>query len=110
MARLTADFRVKALIRRVHDAAGSAMVLARGDATAGGVLALVEAPGDRVPVILERGLGDASGLVRSGPVDGDAMAITDYWQRRRARDPDLWVVEVIVADGERFVAETIAAS
>ena len=31
----------------------------------------------------------------------------DYWRGRRAKDPDLWVVELTVADGERFVAETI---
>ncbi|WP_333929024.1 DUF1491 family protein [Sphingomonas sp. LR55] len=30
-----------------------------------------------------------------------------YWRRRRARDPDLWVVEVDIAAAERFAAETI---
>ncbi len=36
--RLTSEFRAKALIRRVHDAGGSAMVLAKGDAMSGSIL------------------------------------------------------------------------
>ena len=45
-------------------------------------------------------------LIAVGP-QGDARAITDYWMKRRASDPDLWVVEVDVAQAERFAAETI---
>ncbi|URW75265.1 DUF1491 family protein [Sphingomonas donggukensis] len=98
---------MKALIRRVHDAGGSAMILARGDAMGGAVLAIAQVPG-APPRALERGLGDG-GLIAAGPAEADDSALLDYWRRRRARDPDLWVVEVIVADAERFVAETIAA-
>ena len=29
----------------------------------------------------------------------------DYLTRRTARDPDIWLVEVDIADAERFVAE-----
>ena len=28
---------------------------------------------------------------------------TDYLDRRVARDPDLWIVELDIADGERFI-------
>lgn len=82
------------------------MILARGDAMGGAVLAIAQLPGAAARV-LERGLG-GDGLIATGPVNADDSAILDYWRRRRARDPDLWVVEVIVADAERFVAETIA--
>jgi hypothetical protein len=46
-------------------------------------------------------------LVPAGPVDATDSAMDDYWRGRRTKDPDLWVVELTVADGERFVAETI---
>jgi hypothetical protein len=76
--RLPTHLVVGALLRRVNDAGGMAVVLARGDAQTGGLL-------DSTP---------------SGAID-------DYWRRRRAGDPDLWVIELDIADGERFAAETI---
>lgn len=109
-ARLTAEFRVKALLRRVHDAGGSAMVLAKGDAIAGGILiAAVDRGGETA--FHERGLGPdgCTILIAPGPSDsGDAEA-SAYWQRRRRADPDLWVIELAVPNAERFAAETIAA-
>ena len=99
---------MKALIRRVHDAGGGAMVMARGDATAGGVLVIVDSR-DAAPTFHERGIGPdgASALIRTGPKDDGESAATDYWHRRRARDPDLWVIELTIPDAERFAAETI---
>lgn len=107
-ARLTAEFRAKALIRRVHDAGGSAAVLARGDAMTGAILILALERGDS-PAFFERGPGidGTSALLRTGPSEDSDSAATDYWRRRRARDPDLWVIEVNIAGAERFVAETI---
>ena len=58
----------------------------------------------------ERGIGPDGepALVRSGPsAFDDPFAVSDYWQRRRSRDPDLWVVELDIASAERFAAETI---
>lgn len=109
MARLAAGTLVSALIRRVHDAGGSAAVLARGDQTAGGILLLTYARGSN-PRFLERGIGPDGepALLPSGPaVIDDEAAVTAYWQRRRARDSDLWVVELDIAGAERFAAETM---
>jgi len=106
VTRLTSAFRVKAALRRVHDAGGAAMVLARGDATAGAILVVATDRGGS-PRLYERGLGTA-GLIQSGPVTDDSDQITDYWQRRRRNDPDLWVIELDIAGAERFAAETIA--
>ena len=108
MARLTSATLVSAMVRRVHDAGGSAMQLARGDATAGGILILTLEKGAN-PCFFERGIGPngAPALVRSGPAElADPLAVLEYWQRRRARDPDLWVVELDIAGAERFAAET----
>ncbi len=108
-ARLTTEFMVQAMLRRVHDAGGSAMVLAKGDAMSGAILALALTRGAD-PAFYERGLGPdgASALIRTGPTSGDPAAYDAYWQRRRRTDPDLWVVELDVAAAERFAAETIS--
>jgi len=100
---------VSALIRRVHSEGGAAAVLARGDAQAGGILILALERGAN-PSFYERGLGPQGRavLLESGPSDlAQEADATAYWQRRRARDPDLWVIELDIAAAERFAAETI---
>ena len=103
--RLPSDLLVGALLRRVNDAGGIAVVRARGDAQAGAILIIDELES----VILERGIGaDGSrGLIETGPKAGAAESHDDYWQRRRQRDPDLWVVALDIPQAKRFAAETI---
>ena len=108
MARLTSAMLVSALVRRVDQAGGSAMVLAKGDATAGGILVLAYQKGTN-PRFFERGLGPKGdpALIASGPPEfADESAVSAYWQRRRGYDSDLWVVELDIAGAERFAAET----
>jgi hypothetical protein len=110
MARLATSLLVNALIRRAEGAGGSAMVLAKGDATAGAILLLLVERGAN-PRFVERGLGPdgSAALIPSGPQTfADDGEVTAYWRRRRERDSDLWVVELDIADGERFAAETMA--
>lgn len=106
--RLASGLLVKALLRRVHDAGGSAMVLARGDDMAGAILVLTLQRGTGAR-FFERGLGPDGNtiLIESGPKESGDEAVTAYWQRRSDRDPDLWVIELDVAGAERFAAETI---
>lgn len=107
--RLTSGLVVNALIRRVNAEGGSAMVLAKGHAEAGAILVLALERGEN-PRFFERGIGPDGliALVPSGPsAFDDPVAVSDYWQRRRSRDPDLWVVELDIASAERFAAETI---
>ncbi len=106
--RLTSDFRIKALIRRVHDAGGSAMVLAKGDAMSGAILVVTLERG-RDPACWERSF-DGQGLTPCGPRDSSPQDVEDYWRRRRKSDPDLWVVELDIASAERFAAETIGSN
>lgn len=107
--RLPSGMLVTALLRRMNDSGGMGMVLARGDAQAGGILVIaIDAdparPGRRERV-LERGIGPDGriALIDTTPRDD----ITGYWRRRRSRDPDLWVIELDGAAAERFTAETI---
>jgi hypothetical protein len=85
--RLPSGVLVSALLRRVNDAGGFGAVMAKGDAQGGAILVIAVDKG-APPRLLERGIGP-------------------YWRRRRARDPDLWVIEVDIAAAERFAAETI---
>jgi len=108
-ARVTSAVMVSALVRRVNLEGGSAMVLAKGDETSGGILLLTMEKGAN-PRFLERGLGPDGepALLPSGPSAlADDKAVTNYWQRRRSGDSDLWVVELDTAHAERFAAETM---
>jgi len=105
-ARLPSGVVASALLKRVNDAGGLGVVRAKGDAQAGGILVILEEPGGARRVV-ERGLGPdgENALIETGPAD--STEVEDYWRRRRARDPDLWVIELDIAGGERFAAETI---
>ncbi len=97
-----------ALLRRANDSGGMALVLARGDADAGMILIVTCEKGSDYKCLEQSSDLDGRAVLRPvGPMDGDLQAITDYWQRRRARDPDLWVIELDIAQAERFAAETM---
>ena len=104
--RLAAGMLVSALIRRAEEAGGSGMVLARGDATAGALLIQLAERGQPGP-LLERRL-DPTGSYRWSPTGPESDAERgDYIARRRRSDPDLWVIELDVAEGLALV-EAIA--
>lgn len=104
IARLPTHVLVGALLRRVNDAGGIAVVRAKGDAQGGTILLLIESRSGPVRV-MERtiGLDGSATLTESSPADGAET----YWRRRRDRDRDLWVVELDIPEAERFAAETI---
>lgn len=109
-ARLPSHLLVGALLRQVNDAGGIGTVLARGDAQAGAILVIALERGVNSGAY-ERGIGSdgRDELLRVGPQDTDNNKETsEYWRRRRAQDPDLWVIELDIAGAERFAAETIA--
>ena len=102
--RLTSGVLVSALIRRVSAQGGNAAVLAKGDATAGAILLICMEKGE-VQSVRERVLDAAGAYVWTavGPPDPDELSA--YLERRRTRDPDLWLVELDIANAERFAAE-----
>lgn len=109
-ARLPSAVLVSAMIRRVGEAGGSAAVLAKGDPQGGAILVIIAEKGRYIKAV-ERGIGPdgCAGLITSGPAqDAEIGAFSEYWQRRRTRDPDLWVLELDIPFAERFAAETIA--
>ena len=103
-ARLTSAMLVSALIRRVSAEGGNAAVLAKGDATAGSILLICMEKGV-VQSVRERILDMTGRYIWTpvGPAEPDAL--NAYFERRRARDADLWLVELDVANAERFAAD-----
>ena len=110
--RLTSAMLVSSLIRIVAQAGGNAMVLAKGDPGAGAVLLFCSERG-QFRSIQERIL-DIDGQYHWQPVGPDAThdmnMVNEYLERRRTRDADLWLIELDIANAERFAAETIAAN
>jgi len=109
-ARLTSAMLVGALTRRAQAAGGFVMVLRKGDETSGTILVQTLDRGrdsglfERVPDYIAGGYR----LTRCGPAaEEGAEAVSAYLERRRRTDPDLWLVELDIADAERFAAETI---
>ena len=99
--------RVDALIRRVNAAGGFATVLVHGDDAAGALVVVLLKP-DGSQVAMARTLGpDGYGwTVAAEQPSGQPGTIADYLARQRRYDPDLWAVELDIADAERFVAES----
>ena len=112
MSRLDTQTLVSALIRRVQGAGGFAAVLQKGDAMGGIILVQLLERG-RFGTLLER-MTDLDGhqtMVPCGPKQGaQESEISDYISRRKRSDPDLWLVELDIAEGERFAAETLCTS
>lgn len=105
-ARLTSQMLAQALIRRTQAEGGFAAVLHRGDSISGAIL-LSCPDSDHRPRLFER-VPDLSRGYSLSPVAqphwGDEEAITQYIERRRRSDPDLWVIELDVPNGERLAA------
>ena len=107
MARLTSRFLVDLLIRRTETAGGFATVIAAGDAQAGTILIQCR---DRTKSgqLLERRFAPDGHYVWEavGPEnDSDSATRTAYVERRRRTDPDLWIIEVDIANAPQLVAE-----
>lgn len=107
--RLPSALLVGALLRRVNDAGGIGAVRTRGHPEAGAILIITSEKGRDFRLFEPGHLADGRyGLRRHEHQNIDKYdEIENYWQRRRCNDPDLWVIELDIAEAERFAAETI---
>ena len=105
-ARLPARLEVQALCRAVQHAGGFATVLAKGEADAGTLLVICcdrntpAAAWERMPAAQG---GRHWALVRQQDADRPEE-FAAWWQKRRAQDGDLWVLELDIADAQGFLA------
>jgi len=107
--RLTADFWVKAHIRRLAGRDIPAMLVRRGDATAGAVLIKINLLDGRARVLSSAtGLdGNRLWLSATGPEPVPEPEADAYIGRQIGRDPDLWVVEVEDREGRHLLDDPV---
>jgi hypothetical protein len=110
MPRLTSRIQISALIRRISGIGGNATVLSTGDESAGAILLICAEKGRSISMLerISNLAGDPQWSLCGPQVIENEQEISDYVARRRARDGDLWVVELDVPDAERFAALLIA--
>lgn len=98
--RLTAGLRVAALLRRADLEGRAAYVIHRGDDTAGAICLTVVRPGGRAELWGQDydPMTDARAWVMQ--LDGTPQEIDAAARRRRGADPDLWVIELELPEGE----------
>lgn len=103
--RLPAHLEVSGLIHRAQARGGFAMVLHKGEPDSGTIL---------IVILDNQGLGTL--YERMPTLDGtrdwattkiqdidNKKEFEDYLARRQRQDPDVWIVELTVADGERLI-------
>jgi hypothetical protein len=107
--RLPAHLEAAAIMRRAEATGGFATVLRRGDPDRGTLTLLLVQRGEFCG-ILERELGSdfAYQWVLKEPEQRQGSDITaDLIARRDRFDADSWLIELDIAEPERFIAETI---
>ena len=104
-SRLPAHLEVTGLIRAVEAAGGFATVLAKGERDAGTLLVVCCARG-RPAVAYERMPqpdGRRAWCLAKSQTSENPDEFQEYCERRKAQDSDLWILELDVPDGERFI-------
>ncbi len=104
--RLPTHVEVGGLIRAVEAAGGFAMVLQKGERDAGALAIVMSHRG--TPARLWERMPQMDGsrkfvLSRTQEVE-KPREFQEYLSRRKDQDQDLWIVEIDVADAERFIA------
>lgn len=81
----------------------------KGDAERGALLLIIASRG-RPDCVFERWLDPSGAYVwRKTAIDkgGDSAKVSDLLARRARFDPDLWAVELDVAEPERFIVQNL---
>jgi hypothetical protein len=105
-ARIPAHLEVAGLIRAVETAGGFATVLAKGDRDSGTLLVVCCENGTNAAAYERMPQPDGSRawtLSRKQDIE-KPNEFWDYCDRRKHQDDDLWIVELDVPNGERFIA------
>ncbi|WP_033074369.1 DUF1491 family protein [Sphingopyxis sp. MWB1] len=107
MTRLTSRFLVDLLRRRAEAAGGFATILTIGDEHAGSILVQCCERGVIGPLFERRFAmsGQYQWEIVGPPPEAGEKAHSEYRARRKNSDPDIWIIELDIADAPRFVAE-----
>ena len=109
--RLPAGLEATALIRQVEVAGGFGTIIKRGDADRGALILLVAQRG-KPRALIERRMGpdfDYRWTVVATADRDEPDKFRESTEKHVRFDPDCWLIELDIADAERFIAETIAS-
>ena len=104
--RIPTHLEVSGLIRAVEAAGGFATVIAKGERDAG-TLAILTIERDKNARFHERMPQMDGSRVFSCTREEDPdnkQEFSEYLEKRQRQDSDLWIVQLDVPDGERFIA------
>lgn len=105
-ARLPAHLEASAILRLAESQGGFATVLGKGDRDAGTILLVTMCRGAQAQLLERMPMRDGSrSFVATKSQDAEnPHEFSDYLERRRRQDPDIWIIEADVADVARFIA------
>jgi hypothetical protein len=103
--RLPARLEAMAVIRAVQAAGGFAAVLHRGEPDAGSLLLIFteNSVGSRAYERVPSAIGRREWQCAKRQDSEKPAEFTEYLDRRVRQDPDLWIVELDIAQAERFI-------
>lgn len=104
-SRLPAHLEISGLIRAVGAAGGFATVLAKGERDAGTILVVCCENGANSRIYERMPQLDGTRkwvLTKSQDIE-NPLEFSDYCDRRKRQDSDLWIVELDIANPERFI-------
>ena len=103
--RLPAHVEVSGLIRAVSASGGFATVIATGERDAGTLLVVCCANGGQAKAYERLPQPDGSRIwtISRAQDPENPHDFWDYCDRRKRQDHDLWIVELDVPNGERFI-------
>ncbi len=104
-ARLPAHLEVSGLLRQTQALGGFAAVLCKGEREAGTILVVIAENGVD-PIVYERmPQPDGSRLWHLAKKQDteNKQDFEEYLARRQRQDPDLWIIELDIAQGERLI-------
>jgi hypothetical protein len=104
-ARLPAHVEVSGLIGAVETAGGFATVIAKGERDAGTLLVICCEKGTNARLFerMPQAGGSRSWVLAKQEDPENKLEFLEYWQRRKSQDSDLWIVELDIANAERFI-------
>ena len=106
--RLPAHVEAAAIMRRIETEGGFATILRKGDPDRGTLTLILQKRGEFCG-ILERELGpnfDYEWVFRPSEPDSGSQHVSGLIARKAQFDPDSWLIELDIAEPERFIAET----
>ncbi|MCZ8136995.1 MAG: DUF1491 family protein [Porphyrobacter sp.] len=108
--RLPAQLEASAILRLAESQGGFGAVLAKGERDAGTILLVTTCRGQAGQLYERMPQLDGSRIFVATKAENpeNPQEFSEYLARRRQQDPDIWLIEVDIADPERFIAQIAA--